>query len=50
MSKRGKNYVKARGIKGAEVKEYSIEEAVGLIKKAHYAKFDESVDLSIGSA
>ena len=47
MSKRGKNYVKAREIKGAEVKEYSVEEAVGLIKKAQYAKFDESVDLSI---
>ncbi len=47
MSKRGKNYVKAREVKGAEVKEYTVEEAVGLIKKAHYAKFDESVDLSI---
>jgi len=47
VSKRGKNYVKAREIKGAEVKEYSVEEAVGLIKKAQYAKFDESVDLSI---
>jgi large subunit ribosomal protein L1 len=47
VSKRGKNYVKAREVKGAEVKDYTVEEAVGLIKKAHYAKFDESVDLSI---
>jgi len=47
VSKRGKNYVKARETKGTEVKEYTVEEAVGLIKKAHYAKFDESVDLSI---
>ena len=47
MSKRGKNYVKAREVKGSEAKEYSVEEAVGLVKKAHYAKFDESVDVSI---
>ena len=47
MSKRGKNYVKARELKGQEVREYSVEEAVGLLKKAHYAKFDESVDVSI---
>ncbi len=47
MSKRGKNYVKAREVKGEEVREYTVAEAVGLIKKAHYAKFDESVDISI---
>jgi large subunit ribosomal protein L1 len=47
VSKRGKNYVKARELKGQEVREYSVEEAVGLLKKAHYAKFDESVDVSI---
>ena len=47
MTKRGKNYVKAREIKGQELKEYTVEEAVGLVKKAHYAKFDESVDMSI---
>jgi large subunit ribosomal protein L1 len=47
VSKRGKNYVKAREIKGQDVKDYSVEEAVGLIKKAHYAKFDETVDVSI---
>jgi large subunit ribosomal protein L1 len=47
VSNRGKNYVKSREIKGPEAKEYSVEEAVGLVKKAHYAKFDESVDVSI---
>jgi large subunit ribosomal protein L1 len=47
VSNRGKNYVKSRELKGQEAKEYSVEEAVGLVKKAHYAKFDESVDLSI---
>jgi large subunit ribosomal protein L1 len=47
VSKRGKNYVKARELKGQDLKDYSIEEAVGLLKKGHYAKFDESVDLSI---
>jgi large subunit ribosomal protein L1 len=47
VSKRGKNYVKAREVKGQEVRDYSVEEAVGLLKKAHYAKFDESVDVSI---
>jgi large subunit ribosomal protein L1 len=47
VSNRGKNYVKSRELKGQEVREYSVEEAVGLVKKAHYAKFDESVDVSI---
>ncbi len=47
MSKRGKNYVKAREVKGTEARDYTVEEAVGLLKKAHYAKFDESVDVSI---
>ena len=47
MSKRGKNYVKAKEVKGTEVRDYSVAEAVGLLKKAHYAKFDESVDMSI---
>ncbi len=47
MSKRGKNYVKAREVKGEEIREYSLEEAVALLKKAHYAKFDETVDMSI---
>ena len=26
---------------------YSLEEALGLIKETHYAKFDESVDLAV---
>jgi large subunit ribosomal protein L1 len=47
VSKRGKNYVKAKEVKGTEVRDYTVEEAVGLLKKAHYAKFDESVDVSI---
>jgi len=47
VNKRGKNYVKAREVKGTEAREYSVEEAVALLKKAHYAKFDESVDMSI---
>lgn len=50
MAKRGKNYLKAReSIKaGVEAKpELTVEEAVALLKKAHYAKFDESVDMAI---
>ncbi|MCJ7611428.1 MAG: 50S ribosomal protein L1 [Candidatus Aminicenantes bacterium] len=50
MGKRGKNYLKARdSVKsGPQAKtELSVEEAVALLKKAHYAKFDESVDMSI---
>ncbi|HYA49333.1 MAG TPA: 50S ribosomal protein L1, partial [Burkholderiales bacterium] len=47
MSKRGKNYVKAREVKGTEVRDYTVEEAVHLLKQAHYAKFDESVDVAI---
>jgi large subunit ribosomal protein L1 len=47
VSKRGKNYIKAREVKGPEAKDYSVEEAVALLKQAHYAKFDESVDVSI---
>jgi large subunit ribosomal protein L1 len=45
VAKRGKNYLKARELKGN--REYSLEEAVALMKKGHFAKFDESVDLSI---
>jgi large subunit ribosomal protein L1 len=47
VSKRGKKYIKSRELKGAEVREFPLAEAVGLVKKAHYAKFDESVDVSI---
>ncbi|MGB9906730.1 MAG: 50S ribosomal protein L1 [Candidatus Saccharicenans sp.] len=46
MSKRGKNYLKARALK-EETKEYTIEEAVRLLKEAKYAKFDESVDVAL---
>ncbi len=50
MGKRGKNYLKAKdSVKPASAakSELSVEEAVALLKKAHYAKFDESVDMSI---
>lgn len=46
MSKRGKNYLKARSLK-EETKEYNIDEAVSLVKKGTYVKFDESVDLAL---
>ncbi|MFQ6110147.1 MAG: 50S ribosomal protein L1 [Candidatus Aminicenantales bacterium] len=45
MSKRSKNYRKAR--EQLEQKEYSLEEAVALVKKLSFAKFDESVDVSM---
>ena len=47
MSKHGKNTIKAREVKGPEPRDYSLEEAVSLLKKAHFAKFDESVDMDI---
>ncbi len=47
MSKHGKNYLKSKELKTKDVQEYSLEEAVGLVKKAHFAKFDESVDISL---
>jgi len=47
VSKHGKNTLKAREVKGTEPKSYSLEEAVSLLKKAHFAKFDESVDMDI---
>lgn len=45
MSKRGKKYVKSKELVGQS--EYSLEEAVSLLKKAGYAKFDESVDIAM---
>ena len=45
MIKRGKQYVKAKEL--LEKEEYSLDETVDLIKKLSYAKFDESVDLSL---
>lgn len=47
MSKHGKNYLKAKEAAGQEDRQYTLEEAVGLVKKAKYAKFDESVDIAI---
>jgi len=47
VSKHGKNYEKARELKGDELKTYALDEAVGLVKKSHFAKFDETVDMSI---
>lgn len=45
MGKRGKNYKKSRAL--VEQQEYSLEEAIGLVKKSSYVKFDESVDISM---
>ena len=45
MAKRGKKYIKAREQRDKE--EYSLEEAVGLVKKISFTKFEESVDLSL---
>ncbi|MCJ7486036.1 MAG: 50S ribosomal protein L1 [Candidatus Aminicenantes bacterium] len=39
--------MKAREVKGPELRHFSLEEAVSLLKKAHFAKFDESVDVDI---
>ena len=45
MAKKGKNYLKA--LEGIEPQEYSLDEAVGMVKKKAYAKFDESVEIAI---
>jgi large subunit ribosomal protein L1 len=45
VSKRGKKYAKSREL--VTQPEYTIEEAVNLLKKAGYAKFDESVDIAM---
>jgi large subunit ribosomal protein L1 len=45
VSKRGKKYAKAKGL--VTQPEYTIEEAVSLLKKGGYAKFDESVDIAM---
>jgi large subunit ribosomal protein L1 len=47
VSKHGKNTLKAREVRGAEPRQFSLEEAVDLLKKAHFAKFDETVDMDI---
>lgn len=46
MAKRGKNYNKADELRRSQ-EEYSLEDAVGLLKKLSYVKFDESVDISL---
>lgn len=45
MSKRGKQYTNAK--QSREKEEYALEEAVDLIKKLSYTKFDESVDIAL---
>jgi len=45
VNKRGKKYNRAKTF--ISPKEYTLEEAVSLLKKASYAKFDESVDIAV---
>ncbi len=45
MSKRGKKYRQAKA--SLAPKEYTLEEAVSLLKKTSFAKFDESVDIAM---
>lgn len=45
MAERGKRYLKSKEL--IEKEEYSLEEAVSLLKKLGQAKFDESVDISL---
>jgi len=47
VNKRGKQYLKSKALKGEKTRSYTVEESVDLVKKAHFAKFDESVDVSI---
>ena len=46
MAKKGRKYLEAANLVDA-TKSYSLEEAVALMKKASYVKFDESVELSL---
>jgi large subunit ribosomal protein L1 len=45
VSKRGKKYAQAKEL--VTKQDYTLEEAVSLLKKASYAKFDESVDIAM---
>jgi len=45
VAKRGKNYQKSREL--VDKPEYSLEDAVSLLKKLSFVKFDESVDISM---
>ncbi|MFB0566605.1 MAG: 50S ribosomal protein L1 [Candidatus Aminicenantaceae bacterium] len=47
MAKRGKNYRKAKELIEKDAKEYSLEDAVSLLKKLCFVKFDESVDIAL---
>ena len=46
MGKESKNRVKALAVVDA-ARKYSVEEAMALVKKAKFAKFDETVDLAV---
>src|SRR5579883_1341903 len=45
MAKEGKNITKARA--AIESRQYQLNEAVPLLQKVKYAKFDETVDLTL---
>ena len=45
MAKRGKQYQKAKAALDRE--EYTLKEAIGLMKDASFAKFDESIDIAV---
>jgi large subunit ribosomal protein L1 len=45
VARRGKNYKKSKEL--VEKPEYSLEEAISLVKKLSFVKFDESVDISL---
>lgn len=45
MAKKGKSYKKSKEL--VEKPEYTLEEAIGLVKKTSFVKFDESVDISM---
>src|ERR671924_1836500 len=43
MSKVGKKYEAAK--KQIELRPYTVEDAMGLLKKVHYAKFNETIEV-----
>jgi len=45
VAKKGKSYKKSKEL--VEKPEYTLEEAIGLVKKTSFVKFDESVDISM---
>jgi large subunit ribosomal protein L1 len=45
VGKKGKKYIQSRELRDKE--EFSLKDAVALVKKMSFTKFDESVDLSI---